>query len=58
MLQVRLNKAQYEYDIHSLVKAFYPTEEVRVDQGDKPEGIDANRGIMYISFEKETTTIC
>lgn len=30
MFIVRSNKAQYEYDIHSLVKAFYPEEEVRV----------------------------
>ncbi|MDE5597547.1 MAG: coproporphyrinogen dehydrogenase HemZ, partial [Lachnospiraceae bacterium] len=30
MLIVKSNKAQYEYDIHSLVKAFYPEKEVRV----------------------------
>lgn len=30
MFIVKSNKAQYEYDIHSLVKAFYPEEEVRV----------------------------
>lgn len=30
MIILNANKAQYEYDIHSLVKAFYPEEEVRV----------------------------
>ena len=30
MLIIKSNKAQYEYDIHSLIKAFYPEEEVRV----------------------------
>ncbi len=30
MYIVRINKPQYEYDIHSLIKAFYPAEEVKV----------------------------
>lgn len=30
MFIIKSNKAQYEYDIHSLIKAFYPDEEVRV----------------------------
>lgn len=30
MIVVRLNKAEFEYDIHSLVKAFYPAEDVKV----------------------------
>lgn len=30
MFAVRINRAQYEYDIHSLVKAFYPQEQVKV----------------------------
>ncbi len=30
MLAVRINKANFEYDIHSLVKAFYPEETVKV----------------------------
>ncbi len=30
MLTIWINKAQFEYDIHSLVKAFYPEEEVKV----------------------------
>ncbi|MCI8300340.1 MAG: coproporphyrinogen dehydrogenase HemZ [Lachnospiraceae bacterium] len=30
MITVCLNKADFEYDIHSLVKAFYPVQEVKV----------------------------
>lgn len=30
MITVHLNRADFEYDIHSLVKAFYPAEEVSV----------------------------
>ncbi len=30
MITVLLNEANFEYDIHSLVKAFYPREEVKV----------------------------
>ncbi|MCM1175215.1 MAG: coproporphyrinogen dehydrogenase HemZ [Blautia sp.] len=30
MMIIKSDKAQYEYDIHSLVKSFYPEEEVRV----------------------------
>ena len=30
MLVVKVNKERYEYDIHSLVKAFYPEENVKV----------------------------
>lgn len=30
MIVVRLNQSQFEYDIHSLVKAFYPAEDVKV----------------------------
>lgn len=30
MKKIRINEANFEYDIHSLVKAFFPGEEVRV----------------------------
>jgi len=30
MIIVKLNKADFEYDIHSLIKAFFPKEDVRV----------------------------
>ena len=30
MLAVKLNKANFEYDVHSLVKSFFPEETVKV----------------------------
>lgn len=35
MIYVQLNKADFEYDIHSLVKAFFPAEEVLVTAEEK-----------------------
>lgn len=37
MVKVIVNKAQFEYDIHSLVKAFYPGEDVKVLCGEKED---------------------
>ena len=30
MIEVRINQESFAYDIHSLIKAFYPEEEVNV----------------------------
>ena len=30
MIEVKVNRGSYEYDIHSLIQAFYPGEEVSV----------------------------
>jgi oxygen-independent coproporphyrinogen-3 oxidase len=39
MIYVQLNEANFEYDIYSLVKAFYPREEIRVEASEMiPEG--------------------
>ena len=32
MILVKVNESDFEYDLHSLIKAFYPEEEVIVDQ--------------------------
>ena len=37
MITVQLNKAGFEYDIHSLVKAFFPAEDVLVCVGEPKE---------------------
>ena len=29
-VKIQLNKADFEYDVHSLTKAFYPEDEVKV----------------------------
>ena len=36
MITVKCNKNDYAYDVHSLVKAFYPAEDVKViEEGEK-----------------------
>ncbi len=47
MRKVFINKPQFEYDIHSLIKAFYPGEDVKVlcMKGQDPEAI-------FIDFEE------
>ena len=35
MITVKLNQPGFEYDIHSLVKSFYPTEDVSVTAEEK-----------------------
>ena len=37
MIVVRLNQSLFEYDIHSLVKAFYPAEDVKVFEEETKE---------------------
>jgi len=34
MIEVKVNRGSYEYDIHSLIQAFYPREEVSVREKD------------------------
>ena len=56
MIYVNLNKQQFEYDIHSLVKAFYPAEDVKVVVG---ETEDVNFRLLFlpdgIQFEQMET---
>ena len=51
MIAVILNETGYEYDIHSLVKAFYPTSEVKVFvEGEK--NIRSDRGLPLIRLTR------
>lgn len=60
MLIVQSNKAQYEYDIHSLVKAFYPEQEVKVLT---PESVIKDRKIkelpadIMLEFSDDVVTL-
>ena len=49
MIIVKLNRPEFEYDIHSLVKAFYPSEDVYVSAADKKqsEQIDYHMDVCY-----------
>ena len=47
MITVKLNKRDFEYDIHSLVKAFYPREEVRVRCEEQTEEAILKISVFY-----------
>ena len=55
MIAVKLNCRRFEYDIHSLVKAFYPQTEVKVfAEGEKAFCSDGNFPFLSINMtEKE-----
>ena len=56
MIVVRLNKAEFEYDIHSLVKAFYPGEDVKVfEKGTKD--LESTQGLPECSVLFEENQI-
>ena len=53
MIQVRLSEDNFEYDIHSLVKAFYPKEEVAFLQKDSEFYVGGEPHETPISFDIE-----
>ena len=50
MIYVQLNKEDFEYDIHSLVKAFFPSENVSVCAQNKQfdEPVDLWLEVYYL----------
>ena len=52
-MTVLLDKAEFEYDIHSLVKAFYPKEEVYVSTKDKEKKEEPVHYHMDVQFAPE-----
>lgn len=58
MIVVVLNKDNYAYDIHSLVKAFYPEQEVKVfTEGEKDLTSDPGLPVFFVRFETETLSV-
>ncbi|MDO4293289.1 MAG: coproporphyrinogen dehydrogenase HemZ [Eubacteriales bacterium] len=54
MIIVTLNEDRYAYDIHSLVKAFYPEQEVKVFvEGTKEEESSAGLPALFVDFKAE-----
>ncbi|MCR5722952.1 MAG: hypothetical protein K6G72_11495, partial [Lachnospiraceae bacterium] len=52
MISVLINIAKFEYDIHSLVKAFFPTEDVKVVTEDSE--LSYEEGTVYrVHYETE-----
>lgn len=56
MITVQLNKPNFEYDIHSLIKAFYPSEEVAVSAEKQTclESTSLSIEIIYNEFSDRT----
>ncbi len=55
-MEVRISEANYEYDIHSLVKAFYPEEEVHVKQEETGENYSGFK-VFYGNPSKQSAVI-
>lgn len=54
MIVVKCNKNEFAYDVHSLVKAFYPAEDVKVfEEGEKSLSSDIHLPEIFISFEEK-----
>ena len=52
MIVVKCNKNEFAYDVHSLVKAFYPAEDVKVfEEGEKSLSSDFNLPELFMYFE-------
>lgn len=59
MLAVRLNQPRFEYDIHSIVKAFYPEQTVKVFvEGTKDFVSDGENPSLDLVFEPDRITAC
>lgn len=56
MITVKLNEANFEYDIYSLLKAFYPQEEILVDVNPKADQEQVSFSFV-VEYAKDVLTI-
>lgn len=54
---IRINRPQYEYDIHSLVKAFYPNETIKVKAVDQGEELQEQEEAVFMEVVLEDQEI-
>ncbi len=52
MITAELNRPNFEYDIHSLIKAFYPSEDVKILYEAPEEGAEVSLRLV-ISFQEQ-----
>lgn len=57
LIVVTMNKAGFEYDIHSLVKAFYPECSVKVTIEETENSSDPGFPDLHLVFEKEAVLL-
>ena len=55
MLVVTLNKDKYKYDIHSLFKAFYPEQDVKMILKDEESSLRSDEGMPSAVIDMEET---
>lgn len=58
MVKVRVSKDNYIYDVHSIVKAFFSGEEVKVYCNKEDEPTDEAEILMHIDYEQNAVHIC
>ena len=51
MIAVFLNKDKFKYDIHSLIKAFYPEQDVKMFLPQESEGMHSDDGMISITLD-------
>jgi len=47
MIKIFTNKENFQYDLHSLIKAFYPEQEVKVIQEGEPQADDQYVEVIF-----------
>lgn len=57
MILVVFNKANYEYDVHSLIKEFFPKEDVCMVEKASPEESEQASSVFYINFFEDSFSI-
>lgn len=54
MLQIRMNEMTYEYDIHALVKAFFPKEELEFTTGLSPDVTETYTSLLVFEIGEDS----
>ena len=58
MIVVKINEAQFEYDIHSLIRAFYPGVEVKVLGWDTEAQSEEGMPEFEVEFQRNGISFC
>lgn len=56
MIQIQLSEDDFQYDVYTLVKAFFPQEDVKVIIGSK-EPFQENGKTLQVQYEKKKVTV-
>lgn len=56
MIEIQLSEDDFQYDVYTLVKAFFPEEEVRVSVGAEDESVENNR-LLQVQYSQKNVRI-